>query len=77
MIQWLGFLYTLLLLVGCFFAVHIFKLAVFGYRARKNLPPETPKPEQPKPEPVYFIVEKKKKRTKASYSEPKQISFKE
>ena len=38
----------------------------------------TEKPSEPKnqPEPVYFIVERKKKRAKSSYTEPKEIRFK-
>ena len=72
-VQGLGAVCTVILL----FIVHIFKLARIGYRARKNLPPTPPKPEEPKPEPVYYIVEKKKKRAKASYSEPRRIDFKE
>ena len=76
-IQWTGCFYAALLLFLCFVAVHIFKLAHIGYRARRNLPAEKPKPEKaPDPEPVYYIVEKKKKRAKAEYSEPKRISFK-
>ena len=74
--QWLGGLYALLLLFACFLAVHIYMLARYGYRARKDLPKD--KPEKPLPkeaEPVYYIVEKKKKRARASYSEPKRISF--
>ncbi len=76
-IQGLGAVCTVILLFICFTLVHIFKLARIGYRARKNLPPTPPKPEEPKPEPVYYIVEKKKKRAKASYSEPRRIDFKE
>lgn len=76
-IQWLGCLYAGLILFGCFVFVHVLKLARIGYRAKKSLPPERPKPEPKTEEPVYYIVEKKKKRAKASYSEPKRISFHE
>ena len=76
-VQWLGGFYLCLLLFLCFVLVHIFKLARIGYRAGKRLPREKPKPEPKTPEPVYYIVEKKKKRAKASYSEPKRISFHE
>ena len=52
------------------------KLAYLGYRTRgKKLPPEAPKPSEPEKEPVYYIVEKKKKRVRSEYSEPKRISF--
>lgn len=73
---WLGGVYAAILLVLCFFLVHILKLARIGYRARKKLPPEKPPKPEPASEPVYYIVEKKKKRAKAEYSEPKRISFK-
>lgn len=76
--QWLGGLYSLLLLIACFFAVHVFLLARYGYRAKKNLPKDKPERPAPKePEPVYYIVEKKKKRTRNTYSEPRRISFKD
>ncbi len=75
--QWLGGLYALLILIGCFLAVHIFLLARYGYRARKNLPKEKPERPAPTPEPVYYIVEKKKKRARSTYSAPKRISFKD
>ncbi len=76
-IQGRGAVYAILLLILCFTLVHIFKLARIGYRARRDLPPTPPKTEAPRPEPVYYIVEKKKKRAKASYSEPRRIDFKE
>ena len=75
-VQWMGALYTAVLLFLCFILVHIFKLAGLGLRASKNLPLEKQEPPPPEPEPVYYIVEKKKKRAKAEYSEPKRISFK-
>ena len=76
-VQWTGCVYVLILLFFCFIAVHIFKLAHIGYRARKNLPAEKPRPEKPpEQEPVYYIVEKKKKRVRTEYSDPKRISFK-
>ncbi len=77
LIPWLGGLYAAILLFACFVLVHILKLARIGYRARRNLPAEKPKETPPAPEPVYYIVEKKKKRAKAAYSEPKRISFHE
>lgn len=59
--------------LACFILVHFIKLAVLGLRFIKRPPEEEKKPE-PKPEPVYYIVEKK--RTKKSYSSPKEIQFK-
>lgn len=79
-VQGQGALWTIVLLLLCIIAVHGGKLAKIGYRTlRKKLPPEPPKkPEPAPPEPVYYIVERKKKRsrTKAEYSEPRQIKFK-
>ena len=76
-IQGQGALYTLSLLLVCIVLVFAVKLAIVGYRALgKKLPPEAPKKPKPKPEQVYFIVERKKKRAKAEYSEPRRIQFK-
>ena len=68
----------------CFALVHLARLVRFGWNAQKKpkaQPPQIePKKEPPPekataPEPVYYIVERKK-RTKSNYSEPKQIRFK-
>ncbi len=72
-----GFLWTLSLFLLCVITVHAIKLAIVGYRSiGKNLPEEQPKPPEKKPEPVYFIVERKKKRSKTEYSAPREVSFK-
>lgn len=63
----------LLTFLFCFILVHLVKLAYIGIRSMKKPPEEIKKP-TPQPEPVYYIVEKK--RSKKSYSEPKQIQFK-
>lgn len=71
-----GILYLLLLFVCCFAAVHIVKLAYVGFKSLKKKPEvkkEEPKPEK-KPQPVYYIVEKK--RARKSYSPPREIEFK-
>ena len=77
-IQAWGALYAAILFVICAAAVHIVRLVVFGYGAMKKKPPEN-KPEQKAPEKseaVYYIVERKKKRPKAEYSDPKRFQFK-
>lgn len=75
-VQGTGAAATLILLFICIVVVHVGKLAYLGYRTRgKKLPPEAPKPSEPEKEPVYYIVEKKKKRVRSEYSEPKRISF--
>ncbi len=78
-IQAWGALYTLILFAVCAFTVHLLRLALFGYRAVKKKPDgKTDKSEAPEKssEPVYYIVERKKKRPKTEYSDPKRISFK-
>ncbi len=71
-----GFLWCLFLLVTCIIIVHGIKLAMIGYRTiGKKLPPEPPKAPEKTPEPVYYLVERKKKRAKAEYAAPKKISF--
>ncbi len=77
-VQGTGAIATVALLLICIIVVHVGKLARIGYRTRKKkLPPEPPKTPEPEREPVYYIVEKKKKRVKSEYSEPRRISFKE
>ena len=72
-----GALWLVFLLALCFVGVHIVKIA----QAKKKKPPE-PKNESkaeepPSPqEPIYYIVEKKQRRAKAKYGEPKEIHFK-
>ena len=75
-----GFFLTLLLFTLCFFGVHILLLARIGWNTQQKNTSEPPKTEEKKPlpekEPIYYIVERKTKRAKASYGEPKQINFK-
>lgn len=76
-VQGQGALYTVLVLIIVIIVVHGIKLARIGYRSlRKKLPPEPPPKEKNEPEPVYFLVERKKKRVRSEYSEPKRINFK-
>lgn len=71
----MGILYLFLTFLFCFILVHLIKLAYLGLTAAKKPVEEvkeTPPPK--KSEPVYYIVEKK--RTKKTYSNPKEIEFK-
>ena len=77
-----GLLWLVFLFVFCFFGVHLFRLAIIGIQSFHNEEPEEEEieekkapSEQPK-EPIYYIVEKKTRRAKSSYSEPKEIRFK-
>ena len=78
-----GSIALVVLFLLCFALVHLARLVRFGWNAQKKpktQPPPQPQKETPpeKPqaqEPVYYIVERKK-RTKSNYSEPKQIRFK-
>ena len=78
-IQAWGAVYTVILFAICFFIVHLLRLALYGYRTvRKKPSGKEEKPEKPEKasEPVYYIVERKKKRPKSEYSDPKRITFK-
>lgn len=75
-VQSQGFLWFLFLGLICLIVVHGIKLAVIGYRTfGKKLPPTPPKQPEKTPEPVYFLVERKKKRAGKEYSQPRQINF--
>lgn len=79
-----GVIWALVLFIICFFAVHITRLANLGRQAQKRMqqdsppkPTEEPEKKAPQPsgEPIYYIVEKKR-RAKTSFSPPKEIKFK-
>jgi flagellar basal body-associated protein FliL len=75
--QLIGLLYLVLTFVLCFAVVHIVKLAFYGFLSFRRKPQQKQQDEPPKeakPKPVYYIVEKK--RTRKSYSNPKEIEFK-
>lgn len=73
--MFMGILYLFLTFLFCFILVHLIKLAYIGIKSLKKPAPAEEKKPAPKPEPVYYIVEKKKAR-KANFSEPKEIKFK-
>lgn len=77
--MFIGVLYLFLTFAVCFILVHTIKLAYIGLKSTKKKPEPPPqpkeKPVEPKAEPVYYIVEKKRTR-KSTYSEPKEIKFK-
>ena len=61
-VQGQGALYTVLLFLIVVIVVHGIKLVRIGYRSLgKKLPPAPPPKEKEEPEPVYFLVERKKK----------------
>lgn len=80
-----GGVYLLILFGLCFGGVISVRILQQHIRDAKNAPPE-PKPaqekpakpeptKQSKPKEVYYIVEKKRARTKQNYSKPKKINF--
>jgi len=72
--MFMGILYLFLTYLICFILVIVVKFAVIGIKSlKKPTEPKQEKPE-PKPEPVYYIVEKK--RAKKTYTDPKEIQFK-
>ncbi len=76
-VQGYGALYTVCLFLLCIICVHAVKLVRIGYRTlRKKLPPDPPPKQKTEPEPVFYLVERKKKRPKPEYSEPKRFQFK-
>ena len=78
-----GILWLAVIFSVCFLGVHIARLVKFGWLYQKKSEPPKPAEEkqekapEPKPsaEPVYYIVERKRK-SRQSYSEPKEIRFK-
>ena len=78
-----GLFLTLFLFLTVFILLHGVKLAVIGWKTQTKKPEPTKKTPEPKKEepatvsePVYYIVEKKQRRTKPSYSAPQEIRFK-
>ena len=74
----IGILYLAILFIACFVFVHMVKLAAIGLKSLRQKP-EKPQEEKKEaaPQPVYYIVEKKRSRSKANYSAPREIKFKE
>ena len=70
----MGILYLFLTFLFCFILVHLIKLAYIGIKSLKKPAVAEEKKPAPKPEPVY--KKNKKKRSKKTYSDPKEIKFK-
>ena len=76
----IGILYLAILFVACFVFVQMVNRAVIGFKSVGRKPGDKPQPEPEKkkePQPVYYIVEKKRARSKATYSKPREIKFKD
>ncbi|MBQ2740152.1 MAG: hypothetical protein IJF39_00830 [Clostridia bacterium] len=71
----LGILWLFIFFAFCFGIVHLVRAIFCLFKKKPNEPPPRSAPPKP-PEPVYYLVEKKTRRKK-TYSEPKQIHFKE
>ena len=88
----IGLLYLAILFLACFAVVHVVKLAWIGLKSvrgkqqdapeddngneRDKKPKKNAEPDK-RPEPVYYIVEKKRSRSRANYSPPREIKFKD
>ena len=70
-----GGFYLLLLFSFCFSCVHL--IAYLLSKKQSKSPPPEPEKEKAPPakqaEPVYYIIERKKRRAKTQYGEPKEI----
>ena len=75
--DFIGLLYLFIIFFACFAIVAFFKLAALGMKSLRKKPEVKPpeKKVEKKVEPVYYIVEKK--RSKRTYSQPKEIQFKD
>jgi hypothetical protein len=77
-----GFFGVVLFFGLCFFAIHIVRYFKLSLQEKHPAPPppEEEKREEKAPappqEPIYYIVERKQRRAKPKYSEPKEIRFK-
>lgn len=80
-----GFFGIVLIFALCFFAIHIVRYAKLTWQEKhpSDSPPEEKEEEKseekapaPPQEPIYYIVERKQRRSKPKYSEPKEIRFK-
>ena len=72
-----GSFYLILLFSFCFSCVHL--VTYLSRKKQSKAPPPEPEKEKAPPakqaEPVYYIVERKKKRAKTQYGDPKEIKF--
>ena len=82
-----GMLWTITLFLVCFIGTHVLILTRLGweYQRQDSEKPaekteekqdEKKAPPAKQAEPIYYIVERKTRRAKPSYGEPKQINFK-
>jgi hypothetical protein len=72
-----GGFFLILLFSFCFLCVHLI-VYLLPKKQSKTPPIETEKEKAPpvtQAEPIYYIVERKKRRAKPQYSEPKEIKF--
>ena len=75
-----GLFWCIFLFVLCLVGVHIARLVQMGWTTQfpKKAPPPPPEKKTPaeKPqEPVFYIVERKTRKPKPAYGEPKPIQF--
>ncbi|MBQ2702172.1 MAG: hypothetical protein IJF64_04190 [Clostridia bacterium] len=82
-----GCIWLILLFFFTFILVHLTKLVRLGWEHTLTKPKPTteqkqekPKPQEKAPakpqEPIYYVIERKRKKPKTAYTEPRQITFK-
>ena len=86
-----GLIWLIVLFLFCFFGVHLTILAIIGWKhqqtdskkhddknngATENKNAENKAPTPTAQEPIYYIVERKRKPAKSNFGTPKQIRFK-
>ena len=81
-----GMLWTIALFLVCFIGTHVIILTRLGWEYQQQKTEHAPDKQEKKTEekkapsekptePIYYIVERKTRRAKSTYGEPKQINF--
>ena len=74
-----GAIWLILLFIFCFLSVHAGRYIYLNRKPAQETPPPPPIQKEKAPaqqEPIYYIVERKQRRAKSKYTEPKEIRFK-
>ena len=74
-----GAIWLILLFTFCFLSVHAGRYVYVNRKPPQKKPEPAPETKEKAPapqEPIYYIVERKQRRAKPKYTEPKEIRFK-